>query len=533
MILRSPSKRDAILILVGALCTHLFTVLAPLAPQAIVISHSLKGQVFLEHPIPYDQVQKGLPGIDIVDEDEGFSEEDTSSSEPPAVFLETMLVEHVPGWTIFRDIYMFNGTLLVVSSSPSSFPEIRYMTSTGLAADVTPANIAAREPTLWNMDFLSPEEAAQRWGATAEDRRIISVEGNTLLFNDPPQFLAHYYHFCAELLLGTWSFWTGAAYPNPPPPIHRAIFPHSSAAEWRDYPGFNSYFLRAAFPSLTVEVDIDWQDRVVATAESDIDRAWHFPYLLLADRSAAFRGRLCGSTNQRTASEAVDGLIALSKLDVNGLWWRPIRAAVWHFAGATIPGVKGGEHLDEEYEETDKFTITYISRQGRRRSLIPEDHDRLVTELEALVARKNDAKGKEWVLNVVKAETLTKDEQVRLASKTNVLLGVHGNGLSHLILMPRTRFSAVIEIFYPGGFSHDYEWTVRALGMKHFRHMERYENTPNVHYPRGFQGSSIPVHGPRPYLSYDIITWTIGWDLSRSLCFRISAALEFFGDGNS
>ncbi|KAI6021485.1 hypothetical protein BKA83DRAFT_4282540 [Pisolithus microcarpus] len=424
MMLRSPSKRDAILILAGAVCTHLLTILAPFAPQAIVISHSLKGQVILEHPVQYDQVSDSLLEADILGDDIRLSEEHVSSSKP----AETTLVEHVPGWTVFRDIYMFNGTLLIVSSSPSSFPEIRYMTSTGLAADVTPDNIAAREPTKWNMDFL----------------KIISVEGNTLLFNDPPQFLAHYYHFCAELLLGTWSFWTGAAHPKPPPPIHRAIFPHSSAAGWRDHPGFNSYFLRAAFPSLTVEVDIDWQDRVVATAESDVDQAWHFPYLLLADRSAAFRGRLCGSANQRTASESVDGLIARSKLDIGGLWWRPIRSAVWHFAGAT----ENGEPLDEH-------------------------------ELEALVARKNAeamlTEGKEWVLNIVGAETLTKNEQVRLASQTNVLLGVHGNGLSHLILMPRTRFSAA-----------------RALGLKHFGMWnDTYfteENTP--------KGPNIPIYGP-------------------------------------
>ncbi|KAI6033198.1 hypothetical protein F5J12DRAFT_799413 [Pisolithus orientalis] len=506
MVLRPPSKRDAILILVGALCTHLLTVLAPLAPQAIVISHSLKGQVILEHPVLYDQAPEDPQAAGVLGEDVRLSEEDTSSGGPGAVFPETTLVEHVPGWTVFRDVYMFNGTLLIVSSSPSSYPEIRYMTSTGLAADVSAANIAAREPTQWNMDFLSPEQAAQRWGESPGDRRITTVEGNTLLFNDPPQFLAHYYHFCAELLLGTWSFWTGAAYPEPPPPVHRAIFPHSSASGWRDHPGFNSYFLRAAFPSLTVEVDIDWQDRVAATAESDIDRAWHLPYLLLADRSAAFRGRLCGSTNQRTASESVDGLIARSKLDVNGLWWRPIRNAVWRFAGATgnVLDVKGGENVDEEYEETDKFTITYVSRQGTRRRLIPEDHDLLVSELEALVARKNAeaslTKGKAWVLNVVMAETLTKNEQVRLASETNVLLGVHGNGLSHLILLPRTRFSAVIEIFYPSGFAYDYEWTARAVGIKHYGVWnDTYfteENTPRVHYPEGFQGPSIPVYGP-------------------------------------
>ncbi|KAL4078327.1 hypothetical protein V8B97DRAFT_1252296 [Scleroderma yunnanense] len=519
MVLRSP-KRDAALILLGALCSHLLSVLAPLAPQAIVISHSVKEHVILESPLQHGEEPGDSLGTDVlIDEFESSSENPgwaVSSVGLTAVLPETTIVEHVPGWTVFRDIYMSNGTLFIVSPLRSSFPETRYMTSTGLPADVTPENIAAREPTEWNMDFLTPAEAAQRWGATPEERRITSVEGNTLLFNDPPQFLAHYYHFCAELLIGAWSFWTGAAHPNPPPPIHRAIFPHSSASGWRDHPGFNSYFLRASFPSLTVEVDIDWVDRINATSGTDVDRAWHFPYLLLADRSAAFRGRFCGSQNQRTASEAVDGLIARTKLNTNAAWWRPVRNAVWRFAGVTgldmavTPGSKVQEYQPEDFEETDKMTITYISRQGSRRRLIPEDHDILVKELEDLVARKNaqvmltkgsdGLGGKEWVLNIVQAEKLTKDEQVRLMAQTNILLGVHGNGLSHLILMPRTRVSAVIEIFFPGGFAHDYEWTARALGLRHFGVWnDTYfteDNTPRVKYPDGFQGSSIPAHGP-------------------------------------
>ena len=49
-----------------------------------------------------------------------------------------------------------------------------------------------------------------------------------------------------------------------------------------------------------------------------------------------------------------------------------------------------------------------------------------------------------------------------------VIFGVHGNGLTHLIAMPATPVSAVIEIFYPGGFARDYQWTAESLGIKHF-----------------------------------------------------------------
>ncbi|KAF9241650.1 hypothetical protein BU15DRAFT_44807 [Melanogaster broomeanus] len=534
---RSLSRRDAILILIGAFSMHFFTSLGPLTSHSIIISTGLPQQVsdeaMVEHPPKNDQELGGLLGHGYVEEepndppmDSPGVDPDKSVIPPPkndgseqqtametdisrvVVLPETTIVEHVPGWTLFRDIYMANGTLLILSSTPSSFPDILYMTSTGLAALNTEENIALRVPTPWNMDFVTPQEAIQRWGDNPASRRVWSVEGNTLLFNDPPQFLAHYYHFCAELLLGAWSFWTGAAHPEPPPPIHRAIFAHSSSEGWRDGPGFNSYFLRAVFPSLTVEVEDDWNDRIAATSasiDSGVHRAWHFPYLLLADRSAAFRGKLCGTQNQRTASESVDGLIARSKLDQNGLWWKSIRTAVWRFAGVTEQ-----DEVTPEFEETGKIVITYISRQSTRRRLIPEDHEALVNDLEALVRRKNAEIGdikatsgsgaKEWELNVVQAEKMTKDEQVRFAARTTILLGVHGNGLSHLILMPRTKVSAVIEIFYPGGFAHDYEWTTWALGMKHFGVWNDTYTTDRQtlypSYPDGFQGPSIPVYGP-------------------------------------
>ena len=48
-----------------------------------------------------------------------------------------------------------------------------------------------------------------------------------------------------------------------------------------------------------------------------------------------------------------------------------------------------------------------------------------------------------------------------------IMLGVHGNGLTHLVFMKPNRASTVIEIFYPKGFAHDYHWTTRSLGMTH------------------------------------------------------------------
>jgi len=189
-------------------------------------------------------------------------------------------------------------------------------------------------------------------------------------------------------------------------------------------------------------------------------------------------------------------------------WWESVRRDVLKFAGAdtkTKDIIKTVNLADPNILESaidmampKKIVITYISRQDVKRRLIEADHEVLVKSLRELVERKNSEwvkegrKGtsREWELNVVKAEQMTKDEQVKTFGRTSVcrgdclvpivltiiaitiykqiLLGVHGNGLTHLLLMARSPITTVIEMFYPKGFAHDYEWTAKALGMKHF-----------------------------------------------------------------
>lgn len=188
-LIRALSRRDAVLILIGAFSMHFFTSLGPLTSQSIVKTtgfHVQANDEPLVHEFPTQNNQEisellvAVPpesSNELVGQSTTFRNTDFSrlSSLP-----ETTMVEHVPGWTLFRDIYMANGTLLILTSSPHSFPDIRYMTSTGLPAENSPENIALREPTPWDIDIVSPEEALQRWGNHASTRRVWSVEGNTV-----------------------------------------------------------------------------------------------------------------------------------------------------------------------------------------------------------------------------------------------------------------------------------------------------------------------------------------------------------------
>ncbi|KAI0344519.1 hypothetical protein BDW22DRAFT_1354593 [Trametopsis cervina] len=519
MIPRARTMRDAVLVLVGALSMHVATSFFGAFRPDMYSPDTLSTPEAHQQPLSDPSDARNEAALL-----KSLQQWKTSTVDVTHDFPETSMDAHAPGWTVFRNLYMANGTLYVVTSRPSSdFPDIQYITSTGLAAENTPENIAARMPTDKELSFITPEQAKRRWGPTSQAQakgarnRVHNVRGNTILFNDPDQFLNHYYHFCAELWLGAWAMWQGVHDVHVPassagemtaPPIDRIIFPHTDLQGWRDRPGFNAYFLRAAFPSLSAEVDMDWEDRVAATSGAGSDaRAWHFDKVMLTDRSAAFRGSICGAQVHRTAAEAFYAMKQVNRL--SRWWWEPVRRAVLTFAGVDQGTQEIGTRVEKADKEKvdpyalqaadsvfpqEKVVITYIDRQGVRRHLVDEDHEYLVRELKTLA----DTNGYE--LNVIRAETLTKEQQLDVVARTTILIGVHGNGLSHLIMMSPTPISTVIELFFPGGFAHDYEWTARALGHKHFAiwndTYHTHPNLPWVAYPEGFQGTRIPVYAP-------------------------------------
>jgi hypothetical protein len=190
--IRAMSRRDAILILMGAVSMHIFSSIVPFQHPSINITtrHSFG------NPLPKDEIlanplldlERVPPTIVALPQAESPLERPHPQPPPTSIALaahlpETSVISHAPGWTLFRDIYMANGTLFILSSSPSGFPPIRDMTSTGLEALNTPENIAAREPTKHEMDFISPDEARRYWGADVKRggrNRVWTIEGNTV-----------------------------------------------------------------------------------------------------------------------------------------------------------------------------------------------------------------------------------------------------------------------------------------------------------------------------------------------------------------
>jgi len=300
----------------------------------------------------------------------------------------------------------------------------------------------------------------------------------------------------------------------------------------RDVPRFNPTILFNLFPSTAVLYPEDFEDLAKST-RSHLGSAFVLERALLADRSAAFRGPYTGPTARTAASALYVGT-------ASRWWWEPVRRQILRYAGiadeildrnlegygALDPaGIRPGPGMTntEPLAPPGQYSpvVTYISRQKSRRRLTAGSHNDLVNAL----TERSKKIGFELV--VVEAEKLTKEEQFALAGRTTVslnilgrqdidhqiMLGVHGNGLTHLIWMPATPRSAVIEMFFPGGFARDCEcllvrdngadftdqWTAHALGIRHYgvQHDVTFTspNLPEVAYPEGFQGESITVDG--------------------------------------
>lgn len=105
----------------------------------------------------------------------------------------TRILKHAPGWTIFENVYMANGTLFIVTDAArASFPQLQMMIAKDVGAD---GNYFRREPTEDTLSFVTPAQARERWS-----RGVWTLKGTTVrraalscsalsraqfLFNDP------------------------------------------------------------------------------------------------------------------------------------------------------------------------------------------------------------------------------------------------------------------------------------------------------------------------------------------------------------
>jgi hypothetical protein len=105
-------------------------------------------------------------------------------------------------------------------------------------------------------------------------------------------------------------------------------------------------------------------------------------------------------------------------------------------------------------------------------------------------ALEDSAERHGFELNMVRAETLLPHAQLAVAVRTDVLLAMHGNRLTYLLMMPPGAHATVVEIFFPDGFVHDYSrrsvpQVLHSRSAKIVHHVNSYSN--------GFVRSAWPI----------------------------------------
>ena len=206
------------------------------------------------------------------------------------------------------------------------------------------------------------------------------------------------------------------------PPPQRLIFPHCDPLLWRDKAGLNIFFLRTAFPGLSIEYEQDWAERASigegghASIETGLApgqypqtaRVLVMDRVVLGDRAAWDR-----SPHNVKNPEYKYPLV------VSRHWWAPVRRAVVEYAAGTREVSWPGEAelsaiAKARTVKRDRPVITYVNRQSTGRRLLDRDHEALVAALEEL-GRKHD-----YEVVVASLEFMNKFDQIYLSSRTTV-----------------------------------------------------------------------------------------------------------------
>lgn len=372
---------------------------------------------------------------------------------------------HSSGFTVFDELFLRNGTLYVHTTEPSSFPPRKAIISRPFRRGEN----KKADPTDQEMQFIDSEEAKRVLGD-----HTLRLEGLTAIVYDPDQFLHHYYHWWGEIVLGFWRIYSKLSHPadtSLPFPA-RFILPFVSKGTWRDGPGIDAPLMRAAFPQTSIEQSDMWQDLARLNVTVVFSRA------VVINRNAAHQHPFGSNWNKMIAG-------TMNTTIPKG-FWEPVRRSLLKNVFGHVPSPDQRRPL-----------VTYISRQTSGRRLREEDHQNLVNELERLQLEGL------CEVRVVAMERLSLHDQLDLAARTTVLLGVHGNGLTHQLWMPPSMTSTIIEIFFPQGYLFDYEVLAENFGHKHYAVWNdsfvtyspgTWHKGPSA--PTGFHGSDIPVHAP-------------------------------------
>ncbi|KAF9071833.1 hypothetical protein BDP27DRAFT_1321455 [Rhodocollybia butyracea] len=380
---------------------------------------------------------------------------------------------HVNGFTIFDNLYLRNGTFFAVSLDPSTFPPKEAILSAPLDLGVPSKELL---PTDKHLRYIDLEEAVQLLG-----HNPLHIDDMTVIIYDTKTFLRHYYHWWGEVILGFWRVYSMINEPGPLPFPSRFMLPVVEEGQWRDRADINGPLLRAMNPSVSIETSGQWNDFI------KLNRTIAFKRVGIVNRAAAHRHSEAGKYNKMIGPTM--------GLEIFSGYWKPLQTKLTqNLLGESS---ESPQDITRETATTvkSKPVVIYISRQKTGRRLADKDHEALV---HSLLKLQDEGFCK---VEIPVMENLSVKEQIELVSRSTIMVGVHGNGLTHQLWMPSSSWSTVIEIFFPGGYLFDYQFLSRSAEHQHYAVWNDTSFT-TAEAPKsnldaeGMHGSEIPVYGP-------------------------------------
>ncbi|ODN76606.1 hypothetical protein, variant 1 [Cryptococcus amylolentus CBS 6039] len=407
----------------------------------------------------------------------------------------TTVAGGIPGFNVLNNVWYRDRTFFYLENEDAGEPVLspdHLLTYSGSGSGTK-----GFERIQWEQSAATQHRRAEERSLGTKDTTIL--HGTTLFFNDGyDNKWSGYkwlYHMVAEALLGSLAVLSSVE------PLPNDFALRAAAGDWASSTDRLAGGESEGLPDrLIVAWDQLWDaryglPRTVAESVFGDDNliepdewrdmsgdGWvYFERILLLDRSVSHR---FNPLSQQWLKMALDAYQLAPSPD----FFTPLRRALLSFYN--IPSLtRPSPGMSVNFKRPK---IVYVERQSTKRRFEAQVHEDLVKRLERL-EKMGEAK-----VGLAVLEGMEKREQFKLFADADIILGIHGNGLTHELWMPSG--GIMIEILPPGDFHYDYAPVSIALGHEHLiwqndrlfpRDMWLPQNTGNgslIH-----DGSSIPL----------------------------------------
>ena len=407
--------------------------------------------------------------------------------EPPGQPLRVKLEQVKAGFTYFENLYFGGQFDLDTLGRPSvESPKPLVLVFTNETDDeMRPGriNFQGKFKDAWGPNYWNPANASGsiQWQVQQVDTKdaeltlkqashsAMVLPGLSLVLSDELQMMAHYFHF-VEAFLGVWAVLQTYARGDE---VKWILFPNSQSctdlgagflpdlmihgyecqASWRGKGHVNQQILHALFPGARVLSEVD----LVHMSSRSLVR---LERSCVADRGGAHYHARAAAWNKMLGGifpEAKSFMPQLVARLVQGFGFRQDVLGKKAPERVRVTLVDRGETDRRRLHENVKVALALALSRAR----VPAPGDNTGGRLRNGLPPVGDI-----LFNArrVMFQSLAFVEQLRIASFSDVMIGCHGNGLTHALWMQRD--SLLVEIFYEG-VGADYQLMGHIAGHRH------------------------------------------------------------------